>query len=153
MSLRILQHITEWFPFVFRLLSDCIQNTENGARIYRTLSARFPNKCTNSSSSIYRMFADFTGILEWFWKRSERVHHVLCLFGVFGKQTLHSGSVRAIRKMFWKNTGRVLAIRYTFGGINEKEILKGYWKRSESIRHVLWPFRVFGKHKGSFRMH
>ena len=73
--------------------------------------------CTDRSSPIYRKFVDFTGIRKdftgirkdftgirkVFGKRSERVHHVLCPFGVFGKlteHTVHSGSVRAVRKMF-----------------------------------------------------
>lgn len=49
------------------------------------------------------MFAGFTGILEGFRNRPERVRHVLCLFDVFGNQTVHSGSVWAFRKMFLKN--------------------------------------------------
>ena len=66
--------------------------------------------CTDRSSPIYRKCVDFTGIRKdftgirkVFGKRSERVHHVLCPFGVFGKlteHTVHSGSVRAVRKMF-----------------------------------------------------
>ena len=55
---------------------------------------------------------------------SERVCYVLCLFGVFGKNMEHTGSIRAVRK----------------------NVLKEYWKRSESICHHLGPFGVFVKH-------
>ena len=65
-----------------------------------------------------------------FGKGSERVRYVLGLFGVFGKNTEHTGSERAVRKIFGKHI----------------EIRKGYWKHSESIRHVLGAFGVFGKH-------
>ena len=74
------------------------------------LEARKHMNYTDRSSPIYRKFADFTGIRKdftgirkGFGKRSERVHHVLCPFVVFGEHTEHtvrSRSVRAVRKMF-----------------------------------------------------
>ena len=135
MSLRIgfLQHITECFPFAFRLLSECFQNTENGTRIYRTLSARFLNKCTNSSSSIYRIFADFTGILEWFGKGSSCFMSIRC--------------VRKANLAFWKYTR------------NSENVLKEYWKGSGYsvfVRRHQWkrnPERIlktFGKHSSCY---
>ena len=74
------------------------------------LEARKHMNYTDRSSPIYRKFADFTcirkdftGIRKGFGKRSERVHHVLCPFVVFGEHTEHtvrSRSERAVRKMF-----------------------------------------------------
>ena len=88
------------------------------------LEARKHMNYTDRSSPIYRKFADFTGIRKdftgirkdftsirkdftgirkGFGKRSERVHHVLCPFVVFGEytvRTVRSRSVRAVRKMF-----------------------------------------------------
>ena len=67
------------------------------------LEARKHMNYTDRSSPIYRKFADFTGIRKGFGKRSERVHHVLCPFVVFGERTEHtvrSRSERAVRKMF-----------------------------------------------------
>lgn len=104
-----------FFLFAFPMLSECFQNTANWTRTYRTLSTRLLNECINRSSPIYRMCADFIWILEGFWKRFERVRHVLCLFGDFGKQTVHSGSVREVRsnfrKEYWKGSGYSLYIR------------------------------------------
>ena len=62
-----------------------------------------------------------------FGKGSERVRYVLCLLGVFGMNTEHTGSVRAVRKTFGNNTE-----------IREKilETIGKHSSCSRNIRHV-----------------
>ena len=124
--------LPERFPYDFRMLSE-----------YGELKKNIPKLC----SEILLFLLRFTGSMPGHTmaespilfeicghhRHSERVRYVLGLFGVFGKNTEHTGSVRAVRKMFGKHI----------------EIRKGYWKHSESIRHVLGAFGVFGKHTDS----
>ena len=157
--------IGEFGMNICRVLKAFGKHTESDRK--GILSKSTCGKYSVYSETILKTFGKQTDIIRWyiekntfggtlpafgntsaaFWKRSERVRHVLCSFGVFGKHTkhiVHSGSKRAVRKMFWKNAGRVLAIRYTFGGINETKSGKdteNVRKRSESIRYVLGPCR------------
>ena len=117
-------------PNVFRLLSECFQYgfrmlselTESFPHVdferfpFRTLSVCFPNAFRTR-----RIDLEWTELFPHaFWKRSERLRHLLCPFGKHTEHTVPFGS--------------------------SENVLKGYWKRSESIRHVIGPFGVFGKH-------